>query len=121
LKRVLVSWNGTIAYEPTLQRALDVAFGTTTSAKPPTGPPTNPPPNGGGTTATVKGLVAQLERAQAAAQQALRAGDLTSYAAAEKRIASLIRRLAAATAAGPTPSSSPSASPSTSPSPARSP
>src|SRR3954466_13470098 len=36
LKRVLVSWNGTVAYEPTLSKALDVAFGTSTATPPPT-------------------------------------------------------------------------------------
>jgi uncharacterized membrane protein (UPF0182 family) len=108
VKRVLVSWNGNIAYEGSLQRALDVAFGTAV-----TKPTTKPPDNGGpspGTTVAVRQLVAQLQQAQADAQAALRAGDLAGYAAAEKRVASLIRQLAAAATARP--AASPSASPS---------
>jgi uncharacterized membrane protein (UPF0182 family) len=98
LKRVLVSWNGNIAYEPTLAKALDVAFGAVPQTEPPsTKPPsTTPPPTGTGTTAQVRHLVAQLQHAQAAALRALHAGDLTAYATAEKRVAALIRRLAAA-------------------------
>ena len=100
LKRVLVSWNGTIAYEPTLGQALDVAFGTSTAKPPPTTGQPGPPPTPGGVNAQVARLVTQLQRAQADAQSALRAGDLTAYAEAEKRVASLISRLAAAAARG---------------------
>ena len=97
LKRVLVSWNGTIAYEPTLSKALDVAFGTSTATPPPTTGQPNPPPTTGGVSAQVAKLVTQLQRAQAAADAALRAGDLSAYADAEKRISALISRLATAT------------------------
>ena len=95
LQRVLVSWNGTIAYEPTLDQALDVAFGAKAAA-----PPAQGGGSGGGTrgvSAQVRTLVAQLEAAQADAQAALRSGDLTAYAKAEKRIATLIAQLNAAT------------------------
>jgi uncharacterized membrane protein (UPF0182 family) len=102
LKRVLVSWNGTIAYEPTLDRALDVAFGVTT-AQPPEQPETDNGQGNGqgngtgtGTSKQVRSLVSALQKAQADADAALRAGDLTAYAEAEKEIASLIRQLAAA-------------------------
>jgi len=95
LKRVLVSWNGTIAYQPSLMQALDVAFGTKAPTQPPTQQP--PPTTGGGVSAQVRTLVAQLQTAQADAQTALRSGDLTAYARAEQRVATLIRRLAAAT------------------------
>jgi uncharacterized membrane protein (UPF0182 family) len=99
LKRVLVSWNGNIAYEPTLSKALDVAFGTATSAPPPTTGQPQPPPTTG-VSAQVTSLVAQLQRAQAAAESALKAGDLSAYASAEKRVAALISRLAAAAGRG---------------------
>jgi uncharacterized membrane protein (UPF0182 family) len=96
LKRVLVSWNGTIAYESSLGEALDVAFGTTpTKPSPTTGEPG--PPSTGGVSAQVSRLVGQLKQAQADAQAALRSGDLTAYAEAEKRIATLINRLGTAT------------------------
>jgi uncharacterized membrane protein (UPF0182 family) len=99
IKRVLVSWNNTIAYQPTLSQALDAAFGTGVKPTPngnnqPPGPP-QPPPNGAG--AQVRALVAQLQAAQAQAQAALRAGDLAAYAKAEQKVASLIHQLADAT------------------------
>ena len=104
LKRVLVSWDGNIAYEPTVQQALDVAFGTTTQ-KPPEQPGAgqgngnggNGQGNGAQTPAQVRALVTQLSAAQAEADAALRAGDLAGYARAEKKVAALIKQLAAAT------------------------
>jgi uncharacterized membrane protein (UPF0182 family) len=98
LKRVLVSWNGTIAYESSLSEALDVAFGTTTEKPPPSAE--KPPTSTGGVSAKVARLASQLQSAQAAADAALRAGDLSAYAEAEKRIAALISQLAAATGKG---------------------
>jgi len=93
LKRVLVSFNGTIAYQPTLAAALDAVFGGTAPSPPPPGPGTGG--GNGGVSPTVKALIAQLSDAQAAADKALRAGDLTAYAVAEKRVATLIAQLAA--------------------------
>ena len=99
LKRVLVSYDGNIAYEPTLAKGLDVVFGTATAKPPPTGPTTQPPPStGGGVNAQVANLITQLQSAQADAEAALRSGDLTAYAEAEKRVASLIARLSAVSA-----------------------
>jgi uncharacterized protein len=98
LKKVLVSYNGTIAYSSTLSAALDAVFGakSPTSSGPP--PATGPPQQGGGrVTAQVRSLVAQLSAAQADADAALRNGDLTAYARAEKRVAALIKQLANAT------------------------
>jgi uncharacterized membrane protein (UPF0182 family) len=110
LKRVLASFNGTIAYEPTLQQALDVVFGGSAPSGPSTTPPSTGP--GGGVSASVATLIAQLSAAQASADQALRAGDLTAYAAAEKRVSALVAQLSAAATAAPQPSGSPSPSPS---------
>jgi uncharacterized protein len=99
LKRVLVSYDGNIAYEPTLAKGLDAVFGTATAKPPPTGPTTQPPPStGGGVNAQVANLITQLQSAQADAEAALRSGDLTAYAEAEKRVASLIARLSAVSA-----------------------
>jgi uncharacterized protein len=97
LKRVLVSWNGTIAYEPSVSKALDVAFGTSAATPPPTTGQPGPPPTTGGVNAQVSNLIARLQRAQAAANSALRAEDLAAFADAEKRVAALISQLAAAT------------------------
>src|SRR3954454_1326992 len=101
LKRVLVSWNGTIAYEPTLEKALDTAFGAAAATPPPEqggGHGGGKPQGGGGKVSSqVRSLVSQLQAAQADADAALRSGDLTAYAAAEKRVAALIRQLSRAT------------------------
>jgi uncharacterized protein len=99
LKRVLVSYDGTIAYAPTLTAALDEVFGakTPSTSQPP--PSSGPPPTTGTgkLSAQVRALVAQLSAAQADADAALRNGDLTAYARAEKRVAALIKQLARAT------------------------
>jgi uncharacterized membrane protein (UPF0182 family) len=95
LKRVLVSWNGTIAYEPTLGQALDVAFGTATTKPPPSAEQPGAPSTGG-VNARVSKLIAKLQQAQADADAALRSGDLGAYAQVEKRVAALIRQLARA-------------------------
>jgi uncharacterized membrane protein (UPF0182 family) len=104
LKRVLVDFNGTVAYAPTLAAALDTAFGAAgPSTPPPSGSP--PPTSGGGTSSAISALIAALQAAQSDADKALRAGDLTAYAAAEKRVSSLIAQLAAENkAASPSPS-----------------
>jgi len=107
LKRVLVSFNGQVAYEPTLAQALDVAFGAATATQPPTQQQQPPPSSSGGTPSTVATLITQLAAAQADADKALRAGDLSGYADAEKRVSALIAQLAAASK-----SSAPSPSPS---------
>ena len=117
MKKVLVSWNGTIAYESTIEKALDVAFGAAAAKPPASNNGGNGNGNGGNqggsTSAELQALVSQLQAAQADAEAALRAGDLTAYAKAEKRVASLIRQLASATttSARPSASASPSASP----------
>jgi uncharacterized membrane protein (UPF0182 family) len=98
LKKVLASYNGVIAYESTVSAALDAVFGASgpSTSKPP--PSSGPPTKGGGSvSAQVRSLIVQLQAAQADADAALRNGDLSAYARVEKRVASLIRRLAAAT------------------------
>jgi uncharacterized membrane protein (UPF0182 family) len=109
LKRVLVSFNGTVAYASSLSQALDTAFGAA-GPTPPASGGTTPPPSSGGTPPTISALITQLAAAQADADRALRAGDLTAYAAAEKKVASLIAELQAASKASPSPSPSPSKS-----------
>jgi uncharacterized membrane protein (UPF0182 family) len=109
LERVLVDFNGTVAYEPTLKQALDVAFGTAAST--PSTPTTTPtqPSSPGSPPSTVSTLITQLAAAQADAEAALRSGNLSAYADAEKRVSSLISQLSAANK-----SASPSPSPTTS-------
>jgi uncharacterized membrane protein (UPF0182 family) len=110
LKRVLVSFDGTIAYQPTLAAALDAVFGGGGSVPAGPGPSVGPSGSGGGVSGTVAALIAQLSSAQADAERALRAGDLTAYAAAEKRVTSLIAQLAAEAKRSSAPSPSPSPS-----------
>ena len=99
LKRVLVSFDGTIAYQPTLSAALDAVFGGAAPVSPTPGPSVGGGGGGGGggvaVSPTIASLISQLSAAQAAADRALRAGDLAAYAVAEKRIATLIAQLAA--------------------------
>jgi len=94
LKRVLVSFDGAIAYQPTLSAALDAVFGGSAPSPPTPGPSTGGG-NGGGVSPSVASLISQLSAAQAAAEKALRDGDLSAYAVAEKRVATLIAQLAA--------------------------
>jgi uncharacterized protein len=103
LKRVLVQWNGTTAYEASLGQALDVAFGAQGTAPTPTGPATGPV-----VSTTIAQLISQLQAAQADAEKALEAKDLAAYATAEKRIAQLIAELGRSAQASPSPSPSPS-------------
>jgi len=108
LKRVLVSFNGTVSYQPTLSAALAAVFGQAPASSIPL-PPVSP---GGGVSAAVLALISQLQSAQAAADAALRSGDLAAYAVAEKRVAALITQLSAAArqpavGASPSPSRSP--------------
>src|SRR5581483_7815894 len=80
LKRVLVSFDGTIAYQPTLSAALDAVFGGAAPSPPTPGPSTGGGGGGGGgVSPSVASLISQLSAAQAAAEKALRDGDLSAY------------------------------------------
>jgi uncharacterized protein len=117
LKRVLVTNGGDVGLGSTLTEALNDSFGATVI----------PPPGGGGGGPTLGGNV-QRQIAQllqqalnhfAAADAALKAGDLATYQAEVEAAKAAIRRaeqLAARSGTG-SPSPSPSASPSGSPTP----
>lgn len=109
LQRVLVSYNGQIAYKPTLAEALGAVFGTPTS--PPSGQQQPPPSSFTGTlTAAVRQAIAQAQAAYAAGQAALRTGDFAAYGAAQTRLRAALQRLAQL-AATPSASPAPTASP----------
>ncbi len=117
LKRVLVSFDGTIAYQPTLSAALDAVFGGAAPPSPGPGPGVGGSGGGVGVSPSVAALIAALSDAQAAADRALRAGDLAAYAVAEKKVAALIAQLSAeakkssrSAGGGASPSPSPSRS-----------
>jgi uncharacterized protein len=97
LKYVLASWNNKLAFESTLDKALDAVFSTTT-VQPPPEQPGDGDGNGdgqGAIDAQVRALIERLQTAQAQAQAALRSGDLTAYAEAQQRVAAIIRQLGA--------------------------
>jgi uncharacterized membrane protein (UPF0182 family) len=109
LKRVLASFGDSLAFQPTLQQALDVVF--KGSAGVSVGTTAPPPTASGAPSAELQAAINQLNAAQAAAQRALKAGDLAGYARAEQQVAAAIRAINAATAkakASPSPSPGPS-------------
>ena len=132
LRKVLVSFGNDVAFEDTLEEALDTLFANQGGnpggeGETPTTPP--PPEEGGGTPTTPPdspALAAALQDAQdaiAAAEAALKAGDFAAYGKAQDDLRKAIDRAiaaerAAATASpSPSPSATPSATSSASPSP----
>ena len=128
LRRVLVGFDNEVAFEPTLEEALDVLFqgarpgditgpdGQTIEQEPPSGgqqpEPTEPPaPGDGDGTAPTPGPApddpraaleqgtADLEQAFNDSQAALRDGDFAAYGEAQDRLADAISRVLAAEAA----------------------
>ena len=105
LKRVVVVHGGNASIATTLTDAIALSFGQT---------PVQPPPSGGGgppPTTQVGQLLAQAQQHFAAAEAALKAGDLATY---QKEIDAGIALVneAEQAAASPSPSPTPSASPS---------
>jgi uncharacterized membrane protein (UPF0182 family) len=122
LRKVLVSFGESVAFEDTLQEGLDVLFegqsgagtgeqpgqpGTGTpppsdgTPQPPAEPPTNP---------ALAAALADAQRALADSQAALREGDFAAYGEAQKRLSDAINRALAAERAadrGATPTPSP--------------
>jgi uncharacterized membrane protein (UPF0182 family) len=109
LQKVLVSFGDKIAFEDTLDSALDVLFGGDSGATAgDTGAAagtTTPPATGGatgGTTSTNPALQRALADAQAALtarQNALKAGDWTAYGAADAKLSAAIAAAIAAESA----------------------
>jgi uncharacterized membrane protein (UPF0182 family) len=126
LRKVLVSFGNKVAFEDTLQEALDTVFsgasGVSTGEGTPGATP-GPTPTPTGTAAPQPGKSPELAAALADAQQALKdsqaalqRGDFAAYGAAQKRLQEAITRAVAADKkAGATSAASPSASPSSSP------
>ncbi len=125
LRKVLVSFGNDVAFEDTLQGALNSLFANQGGA--PGGGTTTPPPSGGGTGtgtgANNAAVTAALQEAQAAivaAQKALAAGDFAAYGVAQKQLQVAIDRAVAAQSGSASPSPSPSGSASGSASPSSS-
>ena len=100
LQRVAVSFGNTIAFEPTLDQALDQVFGGSSGAPLVEGqePPTDggtPPADGGTPPATDPTVAAALADAQTALQQgqaALAQGDFAAYGEAQTALADALQR-----------------------------
>jgi hypothetical protein len=131
LRKVLVSFGESVAFEDTLQRGLDVVFegrsGTETGEQqapgvqqPPTDGQTAPPAQQPGANPELAAALAEAQRALADAQAALKKGDFAAYGAAQQRLATAIDRAIVAQRAAATPSPSATAR-ATSPAPTPSP
>ena len=130
LRKVLVSFGDQIAFEDTLQEALDVVFagesGVDTGEDPPPTPPTpgatpSPTPTDtappGDQSPELAAALADAQEALADAEAALRAGDFAAYGAAQDRLQAAIARAVAAEERGSSGSGAESPSPSPSPTP----
>ncbi|MDQ1627203.1 MAG: uncharacterized protein QOI54_947 [Actinomycetota bacterium] len=136
LRKVLVSFGDRVAFEDTLQAALDAVFAGESGGVPAGGGGTtgggstgggSPGTGGGGGTATNPTLAAALADAQQAlrdSRAALQKGDFAAYGTAQQQLQDAITRALAAeqqaTPPSPSPSPSPSRSAGTSPSPSAS-
>ena len=124
LKKVILADQTNVVYTDTLQEAIDQLVGNTTAPPPTTTPPTSLT---AAQVAQIASLVTQANTEYAAAYTALRAGDLTTYAADMVQVGNLLQQLTTLTGStskttpSPTPKVSPSPSASVSPSPSASP
>jgi uncharacterized membrane protein (UPF0182 family) len=103
LRKVLVSFNNNTGFADTFGDALKQALTGTPAA--PTTPNTPQQPTTGNS--TVKTAVDAVNKAYADAEAALKSGDLTKYAAAQKKLGEEIKKLVAAQNAAPTASATP--------------
>jgi uncharacterized membrane protein (UPF0182 family) len=129
LRKVLVSFGDKIAFEDTLQEALDTVFAgesgvdTGEVTPPPGGTPTpTPSPTGTaspgtGDNAALRAALADAQKALADAQAALQANDFAAYGRAQTRLEEAIKRAVAAESGSRSGSgaSSPSPTPSATP------
>ncbi len=119
LRKVLVSFGNDVAFEDTLEQALDSLFAEQGGIDP-GGGGTEPPPAGEPVdqNAALADALADAQQAIADAEEALKAGDFTAYGQAQADLqAAIDRAVAAQQAGGTTDGSSPSPSPSESASP----
>jgi uncharacterized membrane protein (UPF0182 family) len=98
LRKVLVTFGDELAFEDTLQQALDKVFqgqsGVDTGEPPVEGeePPPPPPPPGGGGGNAVQQALADAQQAVQEGQQALRDQDFAAYGEAQDRLAEALQR-----------------------------
>lgn len=120
LRKVLVAFGDKLAFEDTLQDALDVLFGGDSGASagdgdvtPSDGSGTTPPSSGtGDTDAQVQQLLQQAKTVMVDRDTAMKAGDWATYGAKDAELTSIIDQLLALTgeqaaSASPSPSATP--------------
>jgi uncharacterized membrane protein (UPF0182 family) len=113
LKKVILADQTNVVYTDTLQQAIDQLVGSATAPPPTTTPPTQLT---AAQVAEIASLVTQANTEYAAAYAALKAGDLSTYAADMVQVGKLLEQLKTLTAgAKGTPGTTPSPSPSPSP------
>ena len=107
LRKVLVSFGDKIAFEDTLDAALDDLFGgdsgatagdsgseqTPSTETPSAGTPATPSPTTPGESAAVKAALADVQTALTNRDAALKSGDLTKYAAADQALVTALKAL----------------------------
>jgi uncharacterized membrane protein (UPF0182 family) len=110
LKRVIVSFGGKVAFQPTLAEALDDLFGQGSGTNIPGPSPSPGTPGTPTSSSTVKQLIASAQSDYDAGQAALKAGDFAAYGTAQAALKRDLDALAKASAGGtatPTPTASP--------------
>jgi uncharacterized membrane protein (UPF0182 family) len=108
LKKVIAATGSKVVMDDTLDKALTDLLGSTVSTTP-SGPTPAPP------TGAVAQLIAQANQHYQAAQQALRNGDLATYAQEIQKVGAILSQLQSLSSPSASPSASPKASPSSSP------
>jgi uncharacterized membrane protein (UPF0182 family) len=111
LRKVLVSFGNDVAFEDTLEQALDSLFEEQGGVSPPPDDGTTAPPPGGqeGQNAALADALADAQQAIQDAEEALANGDFTAYGEAQQALQDAVDRAVAAQRAGAT-TSTPSAS-----------
>jgi hypothetical protein len=96
LREVATYYNGVVGYQPTLSAALNEAFGASaTQVKPGNG---GQPSGGNQHAETLAQAIAAAQRAENAAQAALRRGDFAEYGVQERKLQQALNRIASAAA-----------------------
>ncbi|WP_345666769.1 UPF0182 family membrane protein [Streptomyces similanensis] len=97
MRKVLVSFGGTTAFEDTLGQALDKVFGTSGSGNPPPDTGTTKPP--GSADPTVEQALKDAQKAFDDGQKALKVPDFKAYDEAQKELQAALKRAEQAQAA----------------------
>jgi uncharacterized membrane protein (UPF0182 family) len=110
LRAVAAQYSATIAYQPTLDAALNQVFGLPVTTTTPSGsqqpPPSSHPTGPMHVSARLARAIAAAQSAERAANQALRQGDFAAYGRAQQALQAALREIAAAAASSSSASTS---------------